>query len=94
MTNKVAVVTGGTSGIGLATATRFVAEGAFVYIFACRREELDKTAAVQVKHAANIPLGRMARPDEIASTMLFLAFDDISFVTGTELLVDGARCSV
>jgi NAD(P)-dependent dehydrogenase (short-subunit alcohol dehydrogenase family) len=43
--NKVAVITGGTSGIGLAAARRFVAEGAFVYIFARRQDELDKTAA-------------------------------------------------
>ena len=43
--NKVAVITGGTSGIGLAAAQRFVAEGAFVYIFARRQAELDKTVA-------------------------------------------------
>ena len=43
--NKVAVITGGTSGIGLAAAQRFVAEGAFVYIFARRQDELDKTVA-------------------------------------------------
>jgi NAD(P)-dependent dehydrogenase (short-subunit alcohol dehydrogenase family) len=43
--NKVAVITGGTSGIGLAAAKRFVAEGAFVYIFTRRQEELDKTVA-------------------------------------------------
>jgi NAD(P)-dependent dehydrogenase (short-subunit alcohol dehydrogenase family) len=244
--NKVAVVTGGTSGIGLATVQRFVAEGAFVYIFARRQEELDKTAAsigsnvatvagdvrnlrdldhlyakiasdgkkldivvanvgavdsvkladvtvesfnhnfdvnargvlftvqkalpllndgssiiltstiaslrgfpgrsayaasktalrsysrtwtmelkergirvntitpgpcdtplidaqvsskeeaaaVRAKHAANIPLGRMARPEEIASAILFLASDDSSFVAGSELLVDGGMCSV
>ena len=42
--NKLAVITGGTSGIGLAAAQRFVAEGAFVYIFA-RHEELNKTVA-------------------------------------------------
>ena len=30
--NKVAMITGGTSGIGLAAAQRFVAEGAFVYM--------------------------------------------------------------
>jgi len=246
LANKVAVVTGGTSGIGLATAQRFVAEGAFVYIFARRQEELDKTvaslgknsagvqgdvrkledldrlyskiasdgrtldivvanvgavdsvkletvtiesfnhnfdvnargvlftvqkalpllntgasiiltstiaslrgfpgnsayaasktalrsyartwtmelkdcgirvntitpgpcdtplidaqvstpeeaAAVRAKHAANIPLGRMARPEEIAAAMLFLASDDSSFVAGSELLVDGGMCSV
>jgi NAD(P)-dependent dehydrogenase (short-subunit alcohol dehydrogenase family) len=144
--NKVAVITGGTSGIGLAAAQRFVAEGAFVYIFARRQDELARTvasdgadvgnyhvehaaigsdlgveaikvlepadvalhagnvpadrsspeeaAAVRAKHAASIPLGRMARPEEIAAAMLFLASEDSSFVAGSELLVDGGMCSV
>jgi NAD(P)-dependent dehydrogenase (short-subunit alcohol dehydrogenase family) len=43
--DKVAVITGGTSGMGLASARRFVAEGAHVYIMGRRRAELD--AAVQ-----------------------------------------------
>jgi NAD(P)-dependent dehydrogenase (short-subunit alcohol dehydrogenase family) len=38
---KIAVVTGGNSGIGLATAKRFVAEGAHVYITGRRQAELD-----------------------------------------------------
>lgn len=38
---KIAVVTGGNSGIGLATAQQFVAEGAFVYITGRRQAELD-----------------------------------------------------
>lgn len=42
---KVAVVTGGGSGIGLASAKRFIAEGAFVYIFGRRQEALDKALA-------------------------------------------------
>ena len=42
---KIAVVTGGTSGIGLATAKRFVAEGAYVFITGRRQAELDKAAA-------------------------------------------------
>jgi len=39
---KIAVITGANSGIGLASAKRFVAEGAHVYITGRRQEELDK----------------------------------------------------
>ena len=35
------------------------------------------------------PLGRIAQPEEIARTILFLAGDDASFITGTALAVDG-----
>src|ERR1700712_4451768 len=43
---KVAVITGGSSGIGLATAKRFVEEGAHVVITGRREKELDAAAAL------------------------------------------------
>ena len=46
LTDKIAVISGGTSGIGLAIAKRFVKEGAHVFIFGRRREALDE--AVQL----------------------------------------------
>jgi NAD(P)-dependent dehydrogenase (short-subunit alcohol dehydrogenase family) len=49
---------------------------------------------VRAKHALNIPLGRMARPEEIAAAMLFLASEDSSFVAGSELLVDGGMSAI
>ena len=42
---KVAVITGGNSGIGLATAKRFVAEGAYVFITGRRQSQLDITCS-------------------------------------------------
>src|SRR5271168_1076806 len=43
---KVAVITGGSSGIGLASAQRFVQEGAYVFITGRRQAELDKAKSL------------------------------------------------
>lgn len=39
---------------------------------------------------ASIPMRRFANPDEIAAAVAFLASDDASYITGTELTIDGA----
>jgi NAD(P)-dependent dehydrogenase (short-subunit alcohol dehydrogenase family) len=52
--NKIAVITGGSSGIGLATAQAFIKEGAYVYITGRRQDELDKARALLGSQAATV----------------------------------------
>ena len=51
---KVAVITGGNSGIGLATAQRFVDEGAYVFITGRRQSELDSAVKQIGKNNNNV----------------------------------------
>lgn len=52
--------------------------------------------AEQIKNylASTVPLGRLGTADEIGKAVVFLASDDSSFVTGTELFVDGGTAQV
>jgi NAD(P)-dependent dehydrogenase (short-subunit alcohol dehydrogenase family) len=43
---------------------------------------------------SQIPLDRMGNPDEVAAVALFLASDDSSFMTGSEVFVDGGMAQV
>jgi NAD(P)-dependent dehydrogenase (short-subunit alcohol dehydrogenase family) len=68
---KVAVITGGNSGIGLATARRFVAEGAHVFITGRRQAELDEAVRQIGKHAISVQgdVSQLTDLDRLFSTV-------------------------
>lgn len=61
---KVAVITGGATGIGLASAKRFVAEGAFVYLFGRRQASL-QSALSELGQSARGVQGDVTNPDDL-----------------------------
>jgi len=112
---KIALITGGNSGIGLATAKLFVNEGADVdnglkvrriRVNAVCSGSIDTPGLSDLLASAEegeqrrkmipslVPLGRLGTPEEIANAVLFLSSDDSSYVTGTELFVDGGFAQV
>jgi NAD(P)-dependent dehydrogenase (short-subunit alcohol dehydrogenase family) len=68
---KVAVITGGNSGIGLATAQRFVQEGAHVYVTGRRQTELDEAVKEIGKNITGVQgdISNLADLDRLYSTV-------------------------
>ena len=54
----------------------------------------EQTKQFNATVVANVPLGRMGNPDEVAKAASFLASDDSSYITGIELSVDGGLAQI
>jgi NAD(P)-dependent dehydrogenase (short-subunit alcohol dehydrogenase family) len=54
----------------------------------------DNTDAMKERLKTLIPMGRMGKPEEIASAAVFLASDESSYITGIDLPVDGGLVAV
>ena len=64
LAGKIAVITGGSSGIGLATARRFVEEGAHVVITGRREKELKEAAAFIQRNVTTV-VGDVSRLEDL-----------------------------
>jgi NAD(P)-dependent dehydrogenase (short-subunit alcohol dehydrogenase family) len=71
LAGKIAVITGGSSGIGLATAQRFVAEGAYVFITGRRQAELDAAVKLIGNHVTGVQgdVAKLADLDRLYETV-------------------------
>src|SRR5580700_12025605 len=62
--DKIALITGGTEGIGLATAKLFVKEGAYVFITGRRQKELDEAVKALGSNVSGVQ-GDVAKLDDL-----------------------------
>jgi len=63
-------------------------------IFEIPGRSAEQIEQIKAGFASAVPMGRLGRPDEIATAAVFLASDDSSFITGIELFVDGGTAQV
>jgi NAD(P)-dependent dehydrogenase (short-subunit alcohol dehydrogenase family) len=55
---------------------------------------MQEAESAKAAFAERTPLGRIGRPEELASAVLFLASDDSSYITGVDLQVDGGLAQI
>jgi NAD(P)-dependent dehydrogenase (short-subunit alcohol dehydrogenase family) len=76
-------------------ALEWARKGVRVNVIAPGYVETDMTAGIRSNHnllhsiERNIPLGRMAQPEEVASAAVYMASDAATYMTGTTLYMDG-----
>lgn len=54
---------------------------------------LEETPSLNASFMASNVLGRLGAPDDIQAAAIFFLGDGSSYVTGTDLLIDGGACS-
>ena len=55
---------------------------------------VEDTPEERERFSKTVPLGRMSEPQDIANAAVFLASDEASFISGSNLPVDGGRLAV
>lgn len=85
------VVKAGLHGLTLYLATYWAAAGVRANTLVLGGVENRQPAEFVARASSRVPMARMARPDEFGGGLVYLLGDASSFVTGTELVVDGGK---